>query len=235
MIGSRKLSWHNLMPATTLLMAIFCFQQSLGQPQVIPVPASPQPARLVPAELVVPLSPGTNLTSPSPMPPPVVPVPEPAPPTPVPGVPAPQAAPVIATPASRPPPPPPACPGLDGYIRLHYPDFFMLTRLVNQYTHVNQPASAAGVPLNQTYLPLTVLAPSTSNTTDFLFNNNMPIQNLAENRRQVELLAPSLASHFVSGYFPAGNYPSKFRKWIFLLFNVHTHFHLSYVRIYIAV
>ena len=107
--------------------------------------------------------------------------------------------------------------------------------LVNQYTHVNQPASAAGVPLNQTYLPLTVLAPSTSNTTDFLFNNNMPIQNLAENRRQVELLAPSLASHFVSGYFPAGNYPSKFRKWIFLLFNVHTHFHLSYVRIYIAV
>lgn len=173
-------------------------------------PGSP-PAVVLPAEVVIPTSPG--VASPAVQPPGTAPtggsVPSPGGPSPVPPGP-----PVAAETPPIPPAGPvsmaplPECPALDEYMRTKYDVFFSLTRLVDSYTLSDEPPSP---PLNQSYLPLTILAPSSKASIQFLFQNGLNLQYLAENPLQSVLLAPTLSSHFVKGYFPASALPSKLK------------------------
>lgn len=193
-------------------------------------PGSP-PAVVLPAEVVIPTSPG--VASPAVQPPGTAPtggsVPSPGGPSPVPPGP-----PVAAETPPIPPAGPvsmaplPECPALDEYMRTKYDVFFSLTRLVDSYTLSDEPPSP---PLNQSYLPLTILAPSSKASIQFLFQNGLNLQYLAENPLQSVLLAPTLSSHFVKGYFPASALPSKSKcttcelQILLFIVNLHNYLH----------
>lgn len=100
-------------------------------------------------------------------------------------------------------PPPSECEPLDELFMNKYDVFFLLTRLVDTYTlGQNQPV---GPPLNNSYAPLTILAPAS--TVDFLRQNNIDVRELATEPLQTILFAPTLAGHFIRGYYPADALP----------------------------
>jgi hypothetical protein len=100
-------------------------------------------------------------------------------------------------------PPAAECEPLDKVMMNKYDEFFLLTRLVDTYTlGQNQEMET---PLNSSYAPLTILA--TSSTVDFLRVNDINIRDLASNPLQTILFAPTLAGHFIRGYYPADALP----------------------------
>ena len=101
-------------------------------------------------------------------------------------------------------PPVGECEALDEFIKDKYAEFFILSRLINAYTLKNMEPS---MPLNSSYAPLTILAPS--NVIQFLIQNNVNIKKLAASPLQTILFAPTVAGHFLRGYFPANALPSK--------------------------
>lgn len=177
-----------------LVLVLFSAQCS-AQPQ------APQPATVtLPAQVVV--SPTPPPTEPVPAPTPAAAAPGPAPTAPV--SPAPPTPPLMA--AAPLLPPAAECELLDQYIKVNYDAFFLLTRLIDSYTlNTTEP----GTPLNASYAPLTILAPTS--TVDFFRKNNINIRDLAASPLQSILLAPTVASHFVRGYFPADALPGKHR------------------------
>lgn len=64
-------------------------------------------------------------------------------------------------------------------------------------------------PLNASYTPLTILAPTQQPTITFLEDAGINLRTLASSPLQSVLLAPSLGAHFVRGYFPATALPSE--------------------------
>jgi hypothetical protein len=100
-------------------------------------------------------------------------------------------------------PPAGECEPLDILTMNQFDAFFLLTRLVDTYTLGKN--EAMGPPLNASYAPLTILAPSS--TVDFLRANNINIRELASNPLQTILFAPTLAGHFIRGYYPADALP----------------------------
>ena len=152
-------------------------------PAQVVVSPSPAPVQPAPGPVAAP----TPAAGPAPVPPT-----SPAPPTP----PLQAAAPLL--------PPAAECERVDTYIKDNYDVFFLLTRLIDSYT---LQATEPSPPLNASYTPLTILAPKS--TIDFLQKNNINIRELAASPLQSILLAPTVASHFVRGYFPADALPGK--------------------------
>ena len=161
---------------------------------------APQPATVtLPAQVVVsPTAPPTQ-PIPSPAPAPVAAAgPAPTPPvSPAPPTPPLQAAAPLLPPAAE-------CELLDEYIKNNFDAFFLLTRLIDSYT-LQSPEP--GTPLNASYAPLTILAPTS--TVDFFRKNNINIRELAASPLRSILLAPTVSSHFIRGYFPADALPGK--------------------------
>lgn len=122
--------------------------------------------------------------------------------------PPPPVTPISTTPPTPPPPPPPSaeCLPLDQFIKQHYDAFFVLTRLIDTYTLNNEPPNAP--PLNSSYAPLTILAPTSKSVIDFLMKNKVNVRELATDPLRSVLLAPTLGAHFARGYYPAESLPS---------------------------
>jgi len=192
------------------LLPIFVSILALAVLQSNAQPVETEPATVIlPAEVVVgaPLTPpdepvqppGTFPATPAPTTPPA-----PAPPTVAPLTPPLEAELTPPLEAAGPLLPPPSeCEPLDEFIMNEYDVFFLLTRLVDTYTFgQNQPM---GPPLNSSFAPLTILAPAS--TVDFLRVNNIDVRELAVEPLQTILFAPTLASHFIRGYYPADALP----------------------------
>jgi hypothetical protein len=81
--------------------------------------------------------------------------------------------------------------------------FLTNCRLVHAYT-LERPQ--AGEAINQTAVPLTILAPSRG-TVEFLQDNDLDFRQIAADPLQAVLLAPTVASHYISGYYPASALP----------------------------
>lgn len=184
------------------LLPVFVSVIALAVLQNNAQPVETQPATVIlPAEVVVeapPTPPGEPIQPPgtlTDMPAPTTP---PAPAAPVAAAPTPplEAAGPLLPPAAE-------CEPLDQVVMNRYDAFFLLTRLVDTYTlGQNQPM---GPPLNTSYAPLTILAPASA--VDFLRVNNINIRDLASNPLQTILFAPTLAGHFIRGYYPADALP----------------------------
>jgi hypothetical protein len=191
------------LPILVSILALVAIE-GFAQPQAAPVTTQPATVTL-PAQVVV----GAPPTQPSAPAQPAgtfnaVP---PAPPAPAPaGAAAASPAPPTPTLAAVAPLLPPAseCEPLDETVMNKFDAFFLLTRLVDTYTLGKN--EAMGPPLNASYAPLTILAPSS--TLDFLRVNNINVRELASNPLQTILFAPTLAGHFIRGYYPADALPT---------------------------